>query len=377
MFLKATNEFETEKFITKMKNKTSFRPDGTSPKLLKLISVSAIRPLTVLIIRCMESGVFPESLKVAKVIPIYKSGDQETFSNYRPISHLPVLGKVFERVLYTRFLAFIDKFGLLDEKQFGFRRKHKTVDALACVIQQIRHAIDRRETSCCVFLDLKKAFDTLDHKLMLAKLESFGFRGRVLELLNSYLSDRKQYLHVDGFNSSCESVKCGVPQGSVLGPMLFLLYFNDLPNCFNAGITFSADNTNIFHNESNSARSLPEILKDVDVWMKSNKLNCNLDKSQVVSFGVKSADLELGNFGLSVQPKLKCLGVMIDEKLSFKDHNAKVKSKLTTSCMSSLLFSMEFFYMVVPLTRHWNRYLEYKRIMRNIFNLPKFASVKD
>ena len=316
MFLKATNEFEMEKIITKMKNKTSFGPDGISPKLLKLSSVSVIRPLTVLINRCMESGVIPESLKVAKVIPIYKSGDQKNFSNYRPISLLPVLGKVFGQVLYTRFLAYIDKFDLLDENQFGFRRKHKTVD----VIQQIRLAMDRRETSCCVFLDLKKAFDTLDHKIMLAKLESFGCRGTVFELLKSYLSDRKQYLHVDGFNSSCESVKCGVPQGSVLGTLLFLLYINDLPNCVNAGITFFADDTNIFHNESNSARSLPEILKDVDVWMKRNKLKCNLDKSKVVSFGEKTADLELGDFGLSVQPHLKYLGVIIDEKLFQRPH---------------------------------------------------------
>ena len=125
--------------------------------------------------------------------------------------------------------------------------------------------MDRKETSCCVFLDLKEAFDTLDHKIMLAKLKSFDFRGRVFELLKSYLSDRKQYLHVDGFDSSCQSVKCGVPQGSVLGPLLFLLYINDLPRCVNAVITFFADDTDIFHNESNSARSLPDILKHGDV----------------------------------------------------------------------------------------------------------------
>ena len=376
-----------------------FGPDDISPKLLKLSSVSVIRPLTVLINRCMESGVFPESLKVAKVIPIYKSGDQEKFSNYRPISLLPVLGKVFEQVLYTRFLSYTDKFDLLDENQFGFRRKHKTVDALACVIQQIRLAMDRRETSCCVFLDLKKAFDTLDHEIMLAKLESFGFRGRVFELLKSYLSDRKQYLHVDGFNSSCESVKCGVPQGSVLGPLLFLLYINDLPNCVNAGITFFADDTNIFHNESNSARSLPEILKDVDVWMKRNKLKCNLDKSKVVSFGGKTADLELGDFGLSVQPNLKYLGVIIDEKLSFKDHIAKVKSKLLF-CNFTILRTRRLLtkqQLLIYYKLHVRPVVQYgvllygctaysslepvfriqKRIMKNIFNVPKFASVKD
>ena len=150
---------------------------------------------------------------------------------------------------------------------------------------------------------------------MLAKLESFGFRGRVFELLKSHL-DRKQYLHADGFNSSCQSVKCGVPQGLELGPLLFLLYINDLPRCVNAVITFSADDSNIFHNESKSARSLPDILKDVDVWMKSNKLNCNLDKSKVVFFGGNTANVELGDFGLSVHPNLKYLGVIMKNSLS-------------------------------------------------------------
>ena len=399
MFLKDTTEQEIERIIARMKNKTSFGPDGISPKLLKLSSVSVVTPLTVLINRCMGSGLFPESLKVAKVIPIYKSGNQEDFSNYRPISLLPVLGKVFEQVLYTRFLAFIEKFDLLDENQFGFRRKHKTVDALACVIQQIRVAMDRKETSCCVFLDLKKAFDTLDHKIMLAKLETFGFRGRVFELLKSYLSDRKQYLHVDGFNTCCEPVKCGVPQGSVLGPLLFLLYINDLPRLIEAGITLFADDTNIFHNESTSARSLPDILEDVDVWMKSNKLKCNLEKSKVVCFGGKSADVKMGNFGLSVQSNLKYLGVIIDEKLSFKDHIAKVKSKLLF-CNFNVLRTRRLLtrpQLLLYYTLHVKPVVQYgillygctaysslepifriqKRIMRNIFNLPKFASVKD
>ena len=126
-----------------------------------------------------------------------------------------MLGKVYDRVIYARFLTYIDELDLLDENHFGFRKKHKTVDALFCVIQQIRQDMDQKQSSCCNFLDLKK------HDILLSKLESLGFPGRALTLLKSYLNNRKQFLQIDSYRSSCHSVKCGVPQGSVLGPFLF------------------------------------------------------------------------------------------------------------------------------------------------------------
>ena len=270
MFLKTTDEHEILNILKSMKNKTSSGIDGISPKLLKYCAESVVDPLTILINRSTAAGLFPDSLKVAKVIPIYKEGDREVFSDYRPISFLSVLGKIYERVIYARFLTYIGKFSLLDENQFGFRKEHKTVGALACVIQQIRQAMNQKQSSCCIFLDLKKAFD-----ILLSKLKSFGFRGRVLTLLKSYLNNRKQFLQLDSYRSSCQSVKCGVPQGSVLGPSLFLLCINDLPRHVKACITFFADDTNIFSNENTSLQSLADILDKVDEWMRSNKLKIN------------------------------------------------------------------------------------------------------
>ena len=311
-----------------MKNKTSSGIDGISPKLLKYCAESVVDPLTIIINRSTAAGLFPDSLKVAKVIPIYKEGDREVFSDYRPISFLPVLGKIYERVIYARFLTYIDKFSLLDENQLGFRKEHKTVGAIACVIQQIRQAMDQKQSSCSIFLELKKAFDTLDHDILPSKLKSFGFRGRVLTLLKSYLNNRKQFLQLDSYRSSCQSVKCGVPQGSALGPSLYLLYINDLPRHVNACITFFADDTNIFSNENTSLQSLADILDKVDEWMRSNKLKSNLDKSTAVCFGKNTVNHHMEGFELNIRQKLKYLGVIIDEKISFKDHNSKVKSKM-------------------------------------------------
>ena len=327
MFLKTTDEHEILNILKSMKNKTSSGIDRISPKLLKNCAEYVVDLLTILINRSMAAGLFPDSLKLAKVIPIYKDGDREDFSNYRPVSLLPVLGKVYERVIYAGFLTYIDKFSLLDENQFGFRKKHKTVDALACVIQQIRQAMDQKQSSCCIFLDLTKAFETLDHDILLSKLESFGFRGRVLTLLKSYLNNRKQVLQLDSYRSSCQSVKCGVSQGSVLGPLLFLLYINDLPRHVKACTTFFADDTNIFYNENTSLQSLADIHDKVDDWMRSNKLKCNLDKSTAVCFGKNTVNHQMEGFELIIRQKLKYLGVIIDEKLSFKD-TSKVESKL-------------------------------------------------
>ena len=185
--------------------------------------------------------------------------------------------------------------------------------------------MDQKQSSCCIFLDLKKAFDTLDHVILLSKLESFGFRGRVLTLLKSYLNNRKQFLQLDSYRSSCQSVKCGVPQGSVLGPLLFLLYINDLPRHVKACIFLPM--IRIYFTMRTPVYNCWLIYK-VDDWMRSYKLKCNLDKSTALCFGKNAVNYQMEGFELNIRQKLKYLGVIIDEKLSSKGHISKVKSKL-------------------------------------------------
>ena len=194
MFLLPVNCLELCNIIQKLKNKNSFGPDGISNKVLKLCCNSIIEPLQILINRCMREGSFPKSLKIAKVVPIYKDGDKNKFDNYRPISMLSGLAKIFERVIYNRTVSFLHTFCLFNENQFGFRPKRQTIDALASVIESIISSISIKENVCCIFLDLKKAFDTIDHRLLLEKLYNLGFRGPVNKLIHSYLNDRFQYM---------------------------------------------------------------------------------------------------------------------------------------------------------------------------------------
>ena len=178
----------------------------------------------------IREGVFPKILKIAKVMPIHKRGFVFSPNNYRSISLVSPFSKLLEKLILVRLNSFLTRNNVIHNQQFGFRKKYSTSLAIADVISQIKYCQDNNYFTCVILLDLKKAFDTVDHELLLSKLEKYGIRGNIHSLFKSYLTDRKQYVCVNNCCSDCRTITCGVPQGSILGPTLFSLYINDTVN---------------------------------------------------------------------------------------------------------------------------------------------------
>ena len=190
---------------------------------------------------------FPTELKIANVLPLYKSDDPFCFNNYRPVSLLCVLSKVFEKVMYNRLLDFLEDRKFFVNEQFGFRKLHSSYMALMILIDKLIESLDRGEYVIGIFLDFSKAFHTVDHKILLQKLYHYGIRGPAYDWFYSYLTDRKQYVTYNGISSNTKNVMCGAPQGSILGPLLFLVYINNLCSvCEYATPILFADDTNLF-----------------------------------------------------------------------------------------------------------------------------------
>ena len=221
-------EHDVVNVIDKLPSKTSSGVDGISTNLLKDIKYLISKPLTLIINKCLETGIFPSKLKIAKVIPIFKKGDELIFDNYRPISILPSISKVFERIICNQIHSYFHVNDLYFCSQYGFRKEHSTELAVLELIDRITQQLDKGTTPINVYLDLSKAFDTLHHNILLHKLKYYGIEGTALRLFESYLNERQQYVDLDGTNSNYNRILTGVPQGSILGPLLFIIYINDI-----------------------------------------------------------------------------------------------------------------------------------------------------
>ena len=306
--------------------------------ILRLIEDIIAEPLSDIVNLSFVEGVFPERLKTAEVIPVYKKDSRLSFDNYRPISLLSNLDKIFEKLIYPRIFNFLDNNNSIFCKQFGFRSKHSTAHAILNMSQNISDSLDEGYFGCGVFVDLRKAFDTVDHQILLQKLKHYGIRGTALNLLSSYLSNRYQFVTVNGVSSKKALVKHGVPQGSVLGPLLFLIYINDLHHAIRYSIVHHfADDTNLINFSKSFKRLNIQMNKDLWhlwVWLNANKISLHAAKTEYVIF--KSPNREIDHdFKLKIGGKrifpsnhLKYLGVLIDANLSFQPQINAIAVKL-------------------------------------------------
>ena len=260
------------------------------------------------------------------------------FINYRPVSVLCVVSKIFEKIMYNRVTTFLEMFKILHGNQYRFRKKSSTNVALLTFIDKVIQAIENGEYVIGVFLDFSKAFDTVDHKILLDKLDHYGIRGiSALSWFRSYSSHRFQYVTYNGSQSSQQLIKCGVPQGSILGPLLFLVYINDLCIvCKSTEPVLFADDTNLFSSGSNASSLQDGVNNDlafIAEWLKVNELSLNIKKTHFMCFSAKNKpspciSLQIDGEALAEVNKSKVLGVIIDNKFSWKDYISFVCRKV-------------------------------------------------
>jgi hypothetical protein len=255
---------------------------------LKQLDTSVAYPISIITNKSITSATVPEFLKLSKVIPIYKSKSHDEFTNYRPISLLPTLSKILEKVIHKRLYTFLNSANILNDKQFGFRKQHCTTDAVTKLINDIGKYLDIKESVLTIYCDLSRAFDTINHEIVLKKRHYYGIRGHALEWFRSYLAERKHYVNYNGQDSEVESIDIGVPQGSVLGPLLFIIYVNDLPDCLtNSDCKLFADDTTIYGHNPNINHLFNTMtieLQSLMDWFNANKLSLNLTKTYYMLF---------------------------------------------------------------------------------------------
>jgi hypothetical protein len=339
-FLTPTTVDEILTIIHSLKSKKSSGHDSINTQLLKKLKNGIALPLEIIANKSFSEGTFPTSLKKAKVIPIHKSKEKTLTVSYRPIALLPPLSKIFEKLLAKRLTQFFHTHSTLTDNQFGFRKKHSTLHAVTKFALDIITNIIEDNTTLATFIDFSKAFDKINHQILLHKLSLYGIRGIALSFISSYLENRPFFVSHNHCTSTLRTIQdIGVPQGSILGPLLFLLYINDLPTYLtDANTILFADDTTIYHTNNNIYElksTMNNTLNKLHTWCQINKIDLNLAKTKYMIFHNKvshnpnaSFPIHINNTPIERVTFFKFLGITIDEKLKWSEHTKSVKIKL-------------------------------------------------
>ncbi|CAH1230673.1 VKORC1L1 [Branchiostoma lanceolatum] len=326
--------------LLKLKTKKSTGLDKIPAKLLKDSAPVIVKPLTHIFNLSMSMGEVPNDWKMARVSPIHKAGKRDNVSNYRPVSVLNVASKVMERIVHNQISHFMDRNGLLTAHQSGFRKHHSTGTAVQKVVEDIKSAFNAHKVTVALFLDLRKAFDTVNHEILLGKLQKMGFDSGTAHWFRSYLTDRFQCVDIQNKLSALSRVTCGVPQGSVLGPLLFCIYTNDLPKVVRkCSIHMYADDTVIYYSASllnECEDAVSEDMRRAANWFKENRLSLHPDKTKSMVFGLpqklrhtgKSVSVTDGLNTFEQVDSFTYLGVTMDPSLQWAPHVEMITRKL-------------------------------------------------
>ena len=348
IYLRDSDATEIREYINTLKNKAT--ADTKSDALKAVMDDKKFTTVFASVLNAsMRDGIFPDQLKFAKVCPIHKSGSKTDVSNYRPISLLPIFSKIFEKALHSRVITFLEKNNSLYDHQFGFRKLHSCEHALLAAQNTILHALDKKQIAMLLLIDFSKAFDMVDHQILLHKLSHYGIRGIALKLFESYLEGRQQAVTINNEKSENKSLVHGVPQGSILGPLLFIIYINDMPNIQKlTKFILYADDANIIITGTNAHeiitkyRELGEVLSK---WVACNGLKLNVSKTNYMLF----SNIDIGDL-VNYQPTInnrpieqknvaKFLGVLLDDKLQWTHHIRFLSKKMSRNC--GILYKMK------------------------------------